>query len=831
MKDIKPVNYDIVFEPDLNNFKFRGRETIQLEVKKATKKIVLNSLELKINECHMRQKNKILKPQIKLDDKKQELLLMFPSNISGNADLFIEFEGVLNDNLVGFYRSRYLIDGKEKYLATTQFEAADARRAFPCWDHPEYKATFDVSVVLDKKLTAISNTPVKSEKSFDDHKKIVRFERTPIMSTYLLYMGVGELEFVEYKLGDVVIRVYTTSGKKDQGKLALEFTKKFLKYYEKYFEIKYPLKKLDFIAVPDFSSGAMENWGAITFRETALLFDPNNSSTATKQRIAEVISHEIAHMWFGNLVTMRWWNDLWLNESFATFMATKVVDKFYPEWDLWNQFLDQSTDVALKLDALKTSHPIEVKVNAPSEIAEIFDEISYEKGGNILKMLESYLGEEVFRKGLINYLESHKYGNATTEDLWSALEKVSQKPVREMMTGWVRQTGYPLIDFKIRNTQIDLTQRRFVLEGGAPTKELWFIPLSIKSEDVDITHLLKKRSDVINLHKMPRWLKINFGQNGFYRVKYQKNEFEKLKKLIIEKKLPNVDRWGIQNDLFALTVAREISVSDYLDFVKAYSNESDYLTCSDIQDNLYFIYLITFNEKFCGKIKEFNKLFFRKRFEKLGWEPKKNEKHTDTLLRGVTLIYLGRSGDKEILKIGREKFNSFLKKPSSLHPDIRSAAYNLVAWNGDEDMHQNFVELYRKAGTQEEKIRFLAALSGFQNTKLLNKTLDFSLLSDVRSQDIIFPLAYAGNNPYGIGIVWPWIKKNWNELEGRLGKTKMLLRRVISLKSSADHQTYNDMKKFFQKNPVPEIDRALDQTLERIRINVKFLAAIKKSFS
>ena len=408
MSKISQINYDIQFEPIFTNFTFNGIEIITLTTTPTTS-FTLNAAELKIKNCHLIHKGKTIKAKSVLNVKKETLVIQFSKKVSGKVKICIDFTGELNDRLLGFYRSKYKdTSGQTKYLATTQFEAADARRALPCWDEPAIKATFDVSLLVDRNMTAISNMPEKVKKNVNS-KVLVEFQRTPIMSTYLLYLGVGEFEFLEDKLRNIKIRVVTTKGNKKKAHLSLELTKKFLSEYEKYFGIRYPLPKLDMLAIPDFAAGAMENWGAITFRETILLYDPKTSSTRTKQYIAEVISHEIAHQWFGNLVTMEWWNDLWLNESFATFMATKIVDKFYPEWDYWDQFLDDAMSTAMSLDSLKSSHPIDVEVNHPSEIRSIFDSISYDKGGCILRMLEHFVGKKNFQNGLKKYLKKHQY--------------------------------------------------------------------------------------------------------------------------------------------------------------------------------------------------------------------------------------------------------------------------------------------------------------------------------------------------------------------------------------------------------------------------------------
>lgn len=827
MKPVFPINYDLEFEPDFDKFKFRGREKVIIQAR-PTRQIVLNSAELEIKDCQIVVNKKTIRPKVRLDVKNEELILSLPEKISGKAVLLIDFTGTLNDKLVGFYRSKYEFKGKEKFLATTQFEAADARRAFPCWDEPEAKATFDVTLIVDNNLTAISNMPVISKKK-TGKKTVFRFARSPIMSTYLLYLGVGEFEFLEGRLGKTLIRIVTTKGKKMLGKISLQFTKQFLSYYQDYFRIKYPLPKLDMIAIPDFASGAMENWGAITFRETVLLYDPKTSSTETKQHIAEVISHEIAHQWFGNLVTMKWWNDLWLNESFATFMATKAVDKYYPEWDFWDQFLISEMTGGLSVDSLKTSHPIDVKVKSPAEVRQIFDEISYNKGGCVLMMLENFLGEKNFRVGLHNYLLKHRYSNAKGEDLWNSLASISRKPVRQMMNSWVRQVGYPLIQATVIDSKIRLQQKRFLLENGKSKNGNWIIPVSVKTGDKLVSKLMTK-STTIPIDTESGWFKVNSGQKGFYRVKYDDLTLEKLGELVQDKKLGNVDRWSLQHDLFALCLSNQISLKKYLEFVKFYLEEDDYLVSADIVSNLNFIYGMLSKERFADEIKEYNKEYFRRIFERLGWEPRNGEKPTDALLRNSVISSLGKLGDDEILEEAQKRFANFLKS-GSLNPDLRNAVYSLVAWKGNKKTYQLLRKLYKKASTQEEKIRFLGALSNFQDKKLLSKSLQFALSKEVRSQNLFVPVSRMISNPYGKELVWPWIKKNWRKIVVRFGVGNPLLNRIIgTMSTESDINKEQEVKHFFKKHKTAGTEMKLAQTLERIRINSNFLQTTRQEF-
>ncbi len=828
MKDVFPIHYDIEFEPDFKKFIFRGKEKISIQASKSTSKIVLHAAELEIKKCQISWKGVELKPKIQLDAKTEELIIILPKKISGTVILSIDFVGQLNDKLVGFYRSKYKYKGAEKYLATTQFEAADARRAFPCWDEPEAKATFDVSLLVDNNHTAISNMPVISKKKID-LKTLYRFDTTPIMSTYLLYMAVGEFEYISAKSGKTWIRVITTYGKKYQGKLSLEFTKQFLSYFEKYFKIKYPLPKLDMIAIPDFASGAMENWGAITFRETILLYDPKTSSTETKQHIAEVIAHEIAHQWFGNLVTMKWWNDLWLNESFATFMATKAVDASYPEWDFWDQFLISEMTGGLSLDSLKSSHPIDVPVKSPADVRQIFDEISYNKGGCVLMMLEKFIGEDNFQKGLHLYLKKHEYANATTEDLWNSLGSISRQPVRQMMNTWVRQIGYPVIDAHVKDSKLKLSQRRFLLESNGKTeKGNWIIPLSVRIGDRVVNKLM--RGPVTIPYKSDGF-KVNDGQKGFYRVKYDEIALEALGKKIEEKSISNVDRWSIHHDLFALCVSNQISFKNYLDFVRHFEDEDDYVVLSDIIGSLNFFYTLLSKEEFWQDIKEFNHDFFNKVFSKLGWDIVKGEKPTTALLRGQIISSLGRLEDKEIISEAKSRFSNLLKT-GKLNPDLRGPIYSIIAWSGDASTYQKMLRLYRKAPTQEEMVRLLSSLANFQDKRLLSKTLSFTLSKEVRTQNLFQPIARMVTNPQGKELVWPWIKQNWSGIVSRFGVGNPLLNRIIgSVSIEADFKKEIEIKKFFIKHHVPGTEMKLAQTLERIRIHARFAQSIRKEFS
>ncbi|KAG8229240.1 hypothetical protein J437_LFUL007926, partial [Ladona fulva] len=488
-KSVVPRHYELLLQPNLKTFVFQGRETVNLQVNENTDKIILNSLDLEIRNVEFAcGDGRVLKPaNVALSADDETLTLTFPEVLpTGDGKLSISFTGELNDKMKGFYRSKYTSpSGEECYAGVTQFEATDARRCFPCWDEPALKATFDISLRVPKMKVALSNMPVKSERdlsvdeanelvdgakggggeSENDPLREIHFLRTPVMSTYLVAVVVGEFDKVEATSRDgVLVRVYTPVGKAEQGQFALDVAAKVLPYYKDYFQIAYPLPKIDLIAIADFSAGAMENWGLVTYRETCLLVDPENTSAVRKQWIALVVGHELAHQWFGNLVTMEWWTHLWLNEGYASFVEFLCVEHLFPEFDIWTQFVTDTYIRALELDCLKNSHPIEVPVGHPSEIDEIFDDISYNKGASVIRMLHRYIGDEDFRRGMNTYLTRHQYGNTFTEDLWAALEEASNKPVGAVMSTWTKQMGFPTVKVVEQKQEGDNQRRLKVMQ-------------------------------------------------------------------------------------------------------------------------------------------------------------------------------------------------------------------------------------------------------------------------------------------------------------------------------------------------------------------------------
>lgn len=802
-KEIAPKEYDIELRPDLENFTFEGKETIELFVGKSTDRITLHAKELEIETAEiLAGREQIFAKNISYDAKRDTATFTFPKKApAGKVLLTLVFKGILNDKMRGFYKSSYIFKGKVNHIATTQFEATDARRAFPCFDEPAHKAVFHVSLVVPKGKTAISNTLPISRAKHEAGYEVIRFSPTPKMSTYLLAFIVGDFEYLEKKSKrGVIVRVYTTPGKVHQAKFALDCAVKTLEFYEKYFDIRYPLNTLDMIAIPDFDSGAMENWGAITYRENALLVDEKHSAASSKQWVALVIAHELAHQWFGNLVTMEWWTHLWLNEGFASYIEYLAVDKLFPKWDIWTQFATNDLGIALRLDALASTHPIEITVHHPSEIGEIFDAVSYSKGASVIRMLAHYIGERDFRDGLRYYLKKHSYKNTETIHLWQAFEKISGKPVSKIMHNWTSKPGYPIIKAEVVNNKIDLSQSRFFSSPASKKRVMdktkWEIPI-IFGEN-----------------------KINFGETGFFRTAYSKELLEKLKNPVQNKTLPAIDRLGIIRDLFALSEAGTIPTTDALEFLPSYRLEENYTVWLELATGLAQLEQVFAGTPAIEGIRKINLTLFSPVLSRLGWSAKKGEAHTDAFLRSLAIARLGRAGDGKVIAEAREKF-AFIVKNKRVDPDIRGVVYTLAALSGTMTDYKKLIKLYKKETLHEEKNRIGGALGDFADPKILKLACEFAISKNVRIQDTVGILSSVAANPQGRDVWFRFIKKNWKTLMSRYGGGGFTLSRLVKGPSgSAEEKHHKEFKKFFATHDAPGAKRSIEQVLERLEGNV-----------
>ncbi len=737
----------------------------------------------------------------------------------GEIEIHIDFQGKITDSLSGIYRSKYQVGEKTGQIITTQCEAPYARRIFPCFDEPDKKATFNLSVKINENLTAISNMPIKSESKQDNLKKI-EFKITPKMPTYLFYLGIGQFEYVEDNHKNTKLRVITTPGKKENGRFALDLAKKYLDYFENYSEIPYPLEKLDLIAIPDFASGAMENWGAMTFREMILLVD-DETSAKIKKRIAEVIAHEIWHQWSGNLVTMKWWNDLWLNESFANYMAYKAVDHFNPEWKIWEDYLYGETSRGLFKDSLKSTHPIEVEVNSPQEIEEIFDEISYAKGGCVLRMLEAFVGEEKFRLGVSSYLKKYSYSNAEAHDLWNSIaETTNDHSIKQMMKSWISQPGYPLLELSIVKDKIKIKQARC----NSSKNQIWPIPISIASEGICYNKILRKREETFDIS--PKKIKLNHEQYGFYRTKYPDNLQKSLGDLIKTKSLSVADRWGLNNDFWMLCTIGDKRVKEYFEFIENYVDEDNHIILGEIFSSIRKLDRLLTENKFWEKEKKkiVNKFLptYKNILDKVEIEPRLEESMEETLQRSIALNFCIFASDKEVTS---ESLARYARKEVPMN--IADSVYYAVALNGNEDDFNKMLNEYKSEKDIERKTKLLVALYHFNQNELIKKALDFSISENVRMQDLRYIFGSVIGNPNMPDLMKKWFESNYNNLI-KYQSAHFIFESILEayILSQRTEKAKNECAKFLKNNKV-EYEMIKDNAFEILDLNLKLIENAK----
>ena len=834
---VRPAHYEVFLKPDLKSLTFEGEMTVKLYFEKSSDTLVCNAADLSIFEAKL-DGNPVA--DVALSKEQETLTVRLPSSVPQDsyASLSCKFKGELNDMMRGFYRSKYTEKGEERYGACTQFEATDARRCFPCWDEPAIKATFDITVSAPKDRVVLSNMPVKEEA--DDQVttgyKVVKFETSPKMSTYLVAIVVGEYEYVEDFQGDVKVRVYTPLGKTEQGTFALESSKRAIQFYNDFFGVHYPLKKYDCIAIADFQCGAMENWGLVTFRESAVLADPANTSSSAKQWIAIVVTHEMAHQWFGNLVTMEWWTHLWLNEGFASFMENTCTNALFPQYDIWTQFVANTLIAALELDALKNSHPIEVDVGHPSEVDEIFDDISYNKGASVIRMLHNYIGNEAFRQGMKGYLTKFSYKNTLTADLWTSLEEASGKPVGKIMSTWTGQMGFPVIkvEHAAESKSLTLTQEKFDADGGKDEKSKnfhWNVPIKILTSDGNEQEfLLEDKSMTIKLENLDSqmWYKVNPNFVGYYRVAYDDKDVQNLEMLrtaIRDQKLSEVDRLGLLDDMFALVQAGKTSTVDALKLMDAFKDrEESYVCWSAIVNCLVKLRLILSDSNFYeSHFQPFTVDLMQNIVTTIGWEKIENEHHTKSLLRSQILGWMGCNGHEPTITEAKRRFNDHVTGKSLLPADLRASVYRIVACNGDSSTHGQLMKLFQDNELHEEKDRVSRAMGMCKDKGVLKDVLAFAIGDGVRAQDTPFVIASVANNPKGRDLAWDFVKANYKLLHDRY-KSGMLMSRLCQ-RTTQHFNTLDkatEVENFFNTHPNPA-ERSIRQSIESIRLNAGWL--------
>jgi aminopeptidase N len=822
----RPVNYQLTFTPDFEKNIFAGQETISIQILKPTTEIVLNSAEIDFLSASITSAGVSQDAKVTLDKSKQMATLAVAKTLAaGPATVQIHFNGLLNDELRGFYLGK---DEQGRKYAVTQFEATDARRAFPSFDEPAYKATFDITVIADERHVALSNAKILSDKPGPgEDKHTVKFATSAKMSSYLVAIAVGEFEAVEGESDGIPIRVWGTPGKKQLSGFALDAAKSFLHYYNQYFGIKYPFEKLDLIGLPDFEAGAMENTGLITFREAMLLIDDQHASISLKREVADVLSHEMAHMWFGDLVTMKWWDDIWLNEGFATWMSPKPVAAWKPEWHVELESV-RDTIRSQGVDSLQHTRPIQQAAETPEQIQELFDGIAYGKTAAVLRMLEAYIGPESFRAGVNQYLKQHAYGNATATDFWTTLAQVSGKPVDRVMPTFVQQAGLPLVavhaECNAGSTQVTLRQQRYLFDrelfNRDESKELWQVPVCLKKTGDAIgakaCRLLAQKEARFDLPGCGSWMLANAGAEGFYRSGYEAPNVRALAD-DLEKGLTPAERIMLLGDMWASVRVGRKPVTDYLALAEGLQYETSRPVVSEVLAQLEYIDHYLTSDQDQPQYSAWVRQLLAPSIERLGFDPKPGESEEDKQLRFRVLQVAGGTGqDPEVLAWARNWTDRVLASDSPLDNTIADTAFSLAARNGDAALYGRLVARQKQAKTPEEFYVYMGALLSFRDPKLIERNLKRALSPEVRSQDTVGVISDIMDLPEGGALAWDFMKAHWDEiakLSGGFAGAGL----VDATSTFCSAERSEQVREFFTTHKVPSAERGLQQSLERIQ--------------
>ncbi|HET6964338.1 MAG TPA: M1 family aminopeptidase [Acidimicrobiales bacterium] len=838
-----PRRYELELHPDLGAARFDGRVRIEVELLEPCQRLVLNALELDVHDARLDTAGGDgLSAEVSFDQPNQMVTLAFDRQVEpGLHHLSIRFTGILNDQLRGFYRSTFRDqDGQERVIATTQFEATDARRAFPCWDEPDFKAVFSVTLVVEEGLTGLSNAPLVSSRVRDDGRVEMRFADTMVMSTYLVAFVVGPYQLTEADVVDgIPVRVAAVPGKLALTGYAVQVARHALRFLSDYFGIPYPGGKLDHVAVPDFAFGAMENLGCVTYRESLLLAEPESAAQTELQRIATVVAHETAHMWFGDLVTMKWWDGIWLNEAFATFMELTTSDAFRPDWQVWTAF-GAGKAAALSIDGLVATRPVEFPVGRPEEAEGMFDVLTYQKGGSVLKMLEQYLGAEVFRKGISHYLATHAYGNTQTSDLWDAIETVSGEPVRTIMGTWIHQGGYPTVYASLGDdpSTVVLHQKRFLYSAGAAdsagagTEARWAVPVNLRaSVGGTVQHerlLLEQEAGSYTFSGPVDWVVVNDGAWGFYRTRYSAELWQRLAAAGPESVLAPLERLQLVGDTWAAVVSGEAALEEWAAAASAVSADPDPDVWASLAGVLYVLDLIGDDED-REALRRFTLRLARPPWAAVGWDPRPGEDNRAATARARILTVLAEPGrDQEVIDEARRRVTAHLDAPDHgvLAPDlIRAAAQIAVAEGGPEAWHQ-VLDAYRREEGPQDQLRYLHALAETPFEDLRIQTLELMLSQEVRSQDAPFVIAGVLSRRGAAVQSWRWVEDNWARIAERFPPT-LLVRVLEATAAFVEPELAERVHAFCRETELAISAVRVQQILERMDVHVALAGRLR----
>jgi puromycin-sensitive aminopeptidase len=822
-KDVRPTHYGLRFDLDLDHWTSKGRERIDLHLDRPTRTITLHSVELEITSARIEGGPSF--EGVDYDEESETATPRFADEVlAGDHALGIEWTGAIREALRGLYRSTH---GGERYAAT-QFEATDARRAFPCFDEPEFKARFTLELVHDPRLTAIANAPIERTESLSDGRQLTRFAPMPRISTYLVAFTAGpyaSTDETRTRTG-LPVRVWLPPGLVDKGTYARDSHVRSVQWLENYTGIPYPYQKLDAIGIPDFEAGAMENPGAITYRTQLLAADAVTASTASFKRIYSVVSHELTHMWWGDLVTMAWWNDLWLNESFASFVGEKATDALNPDWGYLRDMAADATP-AYNLDQLVSTHPISMEVRNAVEAAQRFDAVTYLKGQAVLRMIESFIGEDAFREGVRIYLRRHAEANATADDFWRALDEATGRDVSAIANAWIREPGHPLVTCTVHETadglEVDLRQQRFFADPAAsPTGQRWLVPIVIKygtERGVHEERILMEgeRASV----KLPgaRWYHPNAGARGFYRYALDDRSLQLLAGAV--RQLDAGERLMLIDNQWALTRAGKADLRQLFALLEGLRGEEDRAVLDAIAGPIAWLATHAVDDALRPAFQGFVQAFFSPAFGKLGWDPIPGESSDDREKRSTLIAMLGRiAGVPWMQEEAQRRVEEHLDGVARLDPDVAAAAVRVAARNGDSRLYDRYVARMQAAATSDaqEEGRFRDGLTAFEDPALVARTAEGCFTGLIRTQDLGLMLVSLLGSRHGRSATWPIVRGRWDTEIAPL-EALLKARIVNGIAQLTPRDLAAEADAFLRAKQTPDTSEVTAQALERLRLD------------
>ena len=832
--DLEPVHYDLHLAPDLESATFAGSVVIAADVRNPTDRIQLHAQDLEITAASVTTTEPV-GVRVTPGSHEDRIVLGLDSEAGpGPITIELSFRGILNDMLCGFYRSTFTDDqGTARTIATTQFEATDARRAFPCFDEPDRKATFSISIDAPAETEAFSNSPVVRVTPMDGGTRRFEFAETMKMSTYLVAFVVGPLVATEpVDVDGTQVRVVHVPGREHLTGFALEIAAHSLRFFSDYFGLPYPGDKLDLLAIPDFAFGAMENLGCVTFRETALLVDRDNSSQVELERVADVVAHEIAHMWFGDLVTMKWWNGIWLNEAFATLMELLCVDAFRPQWQRWVSF-GMQRDAAMATDGLHATRPVEYPVGPPEEAQGMFDILTYQKGAAVLRMLERYLGAETFRDGIRRYLTTHQLGNTDTFDLWNALAHASNEPVEQIMDSWILQGGFPLVSAARQGIQLTLTQEPFAYSSGNGSSAIgsgWRIPVTARScngkgDPGEHTLLLHDTPATLEVpEQLP--VVVNAGGWGFYRVRYDPDSLHGLASVLPS--LATLERFNAASDTWAAVLAGRMELSGSLLLGESLRHDADPDVWAQVIRPLHFLdYVVDGDGR--DLLRRYLRALAGPAFARLGWTRRKDDSDRTATLRAQLIGALGGLGaDEDVRRHCLDAHAAALAGTELLEPDLAAAVVGVVAAAGGEAEFESFLSRFHNPPTPQEEVRYLYSLAGFEPAELASRAFDIAA-NEARTQNAPYLLQMLlASRPNG-PATWQRLVAEWDQVTTRLPANTVRHMLESAKLLCSDAELARSVRAFLAEHPLPSGQRTIDQVVERLGVNVDVVKRLRPS--